>query len=96
VLQPGGLLLVSDYPLQVDARNVARYEAFVAERGREAAMDDLPYGVFRLPDGALVRHHTPAWFDTLFSGFRVEDQLTFDAVTMNGNPARIAQWWLRA
>jgi SAM-dependent methyltransferase len=96
VLRPGGLLLVSDYPLQTDARNVARYEAFAAARGDMGAESDLPYGVFRLPDGALVRHHTQDWFDSLFAAFRIEHQLAFDATTMNGNSARIAQWWLRA
>ena len=54
VLQPGGLLLVSDYPLQGDARNVSRYDAFAAETSTDAAARSaLPYGVFRLPDGGL-------------------------------------------
>ena len=55
-----------------------------------------PYGVFRLPDGGLVRHHTMAWFAALFADFNVLDQVMFDAKTMNGNAARIVQWWLRA
>ena len=97
VLQPGGLLLVSDYPLQGDARNVSRYDAFAAETSTDAAARSaLPYGVFRLPDGGLVRHHTMAWFAALFADFNVLDQVMFDATTMNGNPARIVQWWLRA
>lgn len=97
VLRPGGLLLVSDYPLQTDHRNLARYEAFAQETGSGVVDDaDTPYGCFRLPDGGLVRHHTMAWFTTLFADFKVADRVEFDAVTMNGNPARIVQWWLRA
>ncbi len=98
VLRPGGLLLVSDYPLQTDARNVARYEAFAreTESGATVAIDAPPYGSFRLPDGGLVRHHTGQWFAALFADFTVIDRVSFDAVTMNGNPARIEQWWLRA
>ncbi|MBL8309716.1 MAG: class I SAM-dependent methyltransferase [Burkholderiales bacterium] len=93
VLRTDGLLLVSDYLLQDDARNRARYDAFAAEHG---STDDLPYGVFRVPDGAVLRHHTPPWMAALFSAFTMQDCVTRDAVTMNGNPARITQWWLRA
>lgn len=97
VLRPGGLLLVSDYPLQSDVRNVTRYDAFAAEAHVEAPVQQaLPYGVFRLPDGGLVRHHTMAWFTELFTEFAVLDRVMFDATTMNGNPARIVQWWMRA
>lgn len=88
VLRPGGLLLVSDYPLQADARNLTRYEAYVQESGDAAA-----YGTFRLPDGGLVRHHRPDWFGDLLAGWITEPEVTFDATTMNGNPARIVQLW---
>jgi len=93
VLKRGGLLVVSDYPLQSDARNVARYDAFARETHGGEAGD---YGTFRLPDGGTVRHHAMSWFDELFAQFTVEERVEFDATTMNGNPARIAQWWLRA
>ena len=52
ILRPGGLLVVSDYPLQTDARNLRRYTEFEHELG---------YGRFRLPDGAVLRHHSPEW-----------------------------------
>jgi len=93
VLKRGGLLVVSDYPLQSDARNVARYDAYAKETHDGEACD---YGTFRLPDGGTVRHHAMSWFDELFAQFTVEERVEFDATTMNGNPARIAQWWLRA
>ncbi|MEO8017638.1 MAG: methyltransferase domain-containing protein [Pseudomonadota bacterium] len=85
ILRPGGLLLISDYPLQSDARNLQRYESFAAELGG--------FGRFRLPDGAVLRHHSREWFDELLSGFRVDEQVELDAETMNGNPARILQLW---
>jgi SAM-dependent methyltransferase len=85
VLRPGGLLLVSDYPLQTDARNLERYAHF--------AHEPAGYGAFRLPDGARLRHHRREWFDELLTGFRIEAADELEARTMNGNPARILQLW---
>jgi len=87
VLRPGGLLLISDYPLQADERNLARYEEFKDELGG--------FGRFRLPDGAVLRHHSREWFATLLGDFRVEEAVEFDGKTMNGNPARIIQLWAK-
>jgi len=86
-LRPGGLLLVSDYPLQQDERNRARYAAFAQEPGG--------YGTFRLPEGAVLRRHRREWFDELFADFVVDDRQELDVLTMNGNPARIVQFWTR-
>ena len=87
VLRPGGLLVVSDYPLQTDARNLARYEEFQDELGG--------FGRFRLPGGAVLRHHAREWFAELLEGFRIDEAVDLDAKTMNGNPARIVQLWAR-
>ena len=87
ILRPGGLLLISDYPLQKDERNLQRYEIFANELGR---------GRFRLADGAVMRHHAREWFDELLAEFSVEDAVELDAQTMNGNAARILQLWARA
>ena len=78
---------MSDYPLQTDARNRERYERFEEETGQ--------YGKFRLPDGPTLRHHSREWFDELLADFRVEHVAELDARTMNGNPARINQFWAR-
>jgi SAM-dependent methyltransferase len=85
ILRPGGLLVISDYPLQADARNLARYEAQATGAGG--------YGRFRLPDGAVLRHHPRAWFDELLADFGIAESYELDARTMNGNPARILQLW---
>lgn len=90
VLRPGGLLLISDYPLQTDARNVTRYDAYAQESGNDAA-----YGTFRLPDGGLVRHHHRDWFAGLLADWTIVQEVEVDATTMNGNPARIVQIWAR-
>lgn len=87
ILRPRGLLLISDYPLQADARNVARYEKFAHEPGGN--------GTFRLEDGTLLRHHRPEWFDDLLAGMVVEAAVDLEARTMDGNPARIVQLWCR-
>jgi SAM-dependent methyltransferase len=85
ILRPGGLLVISDYPLQADARNLARYQMHANELGG--------YGRFRLPDGAVLRHHPRAWFDDLLADFEIAESCELDARTMNGNPARILQLW---
>jgi SAM-dependent methyltransferase len=87
VLRPGGLLVVSDYPLQDDARNRERYSQYAEELGT--------YGLFRLPGGGVLRHHRRAWLDDLMSGFALEHSAEIDVLTMNGNPARIVQLWGR-
>ena len=85
ILRPGGLLLISDYPLQTDARNLERYGKFAHEPGG--------YGTFRLEGGAVVRHQRREWFTELLADFQVLQAVEPDVLTMNGNPARILQWW---
>ena len=87
VLKRGGLLLISDYPLQTDLRNVERYAAFAQEFGS--------YGTFRLPHGGVVRHHPREWFSELLEGYSISDEIEMDSATMNGNPARVVQIWAR-
>ncbi|HEU4780321.1 MAG TPA: class I SAM-dependent methyltransferase [Steroidobacteraceae bacterium] len=87
ILRPGGLLLISDYPLQTDERNLRRYEQFAAELGG--------HGRFRLPDGAVLRHHPREWFDELLAGFHIEQSLEVEGLTMNGNSTRLLQCWAR-
>lgn len=83
VLKPGGILLLSDYPLQHDKRNSARYEHFKDEFGL--------YGVFKLPDGGVVRHHDMDWITSLLSSFQTVSMETVRVSTMNGNSSEIFQ-----
>lgn len=87
VIAPGGVLVVSDYPLQSDARNIARYESH---------QDQFPnYGTFKLSDGGVVRHHDRDHLLGLVANFEILDSEDFQASTMNGNPADILQIWAR-
>ncbi len=84
LLRPGALLYISDYPLQSDERNQQRYAQHVAELGT--------YGVFRLSEGAIVRHHSREWLETLTGDFEKLDESQVDAVTMNGHVARAIRY----
>lgn len=84
VLRPRGILYVSDYPLQEDARNRDRYEHY---RG---SFEN--YGTFKTADGAVVRHHTLEWIDSLFKGFRKHELFFRDLMTMNGHQAQGFQY----
>jgi len=77
VLHPGGLLYIADFLLNDDARNRERYERGAQEAG--------VYGVFRHPEGIVLRHHRPEWIAELTRAFRRLECERFEAVTMNGN-----------
>lgn len=86
LLKPGGLLFISDYPLQDDERNRARYCQYEAEFGT--------YGVFRT-GGAVCRHYSPGRLDQLLSGITPLWRRNVSVPTMNGNPATITQIAMR-
>lgn len=77
VLKTDGILYVNDFLLNTDERNLARYEKFQEKYGT--------YGVFELPEGAVLRHHEERWIRELLSGFDtlIYEPLTF--TTMNGH-----------
>lgn len=83
LLRPGALLYLSDMCLQPGERDRARYEAHAAKYG--------VYGVFETGDGAVCRHHDPAWLRGLLTGFDQIAERQISAKTMNGNPAQITQ-----
>ncbi len=83
VLAPNGFLYLSDYPLQEDARNKNRYQQFRSEFNT--------FGVFRLPDGGIVRHHKMSWIYKLLSNFKIISDDNIAISTMNGNDAIIFQ-----
>ena len=83
VLKPGGIFLLSDYPLQEDRRSQERYRRF--------AGDYEAFGIFRTGEGGLFRHHRMDWIHDLLSGFEVLGESNREVLTMNGNPAKIFQ-----
>lgn len=83
VLRPGGIVYISDYPFQPDSRNQDRYREFKNEFGL--------FGVFRLPDGGIVRHHDMRWIHELLSQVEILREGKAEVHTMNGNTAQIFQ-----
>lgn len=79
LLKPGGLLMLSDMPLQTDARNLVRYEKFLPLFGVE--------GVFVTDDGAVVRHHSSAHLSHLLRDFTIIETRSVELNTMNGHAA---------
>lgn len=84
LLRPGGLLYISDYYLQDDERNRRRYENFADEF-------DV-YGVFRLPEGTILRHHSVEWIEALTSEFKVIHLSRISVTTMNESRAKGFQY----
>lgn len=74
VLRPDGIVYVGDFLINSDERNLARYKEYCGP---------LPYGVFTLPEGVTLRHHDPAWIDTLFKDFTPLLRLDTVHKTMN-------------
>ena len=83
-LQPNGILYISDYWLQTNDRNFSRYIEFEKKYGN--------YGVFELPDGAIVRHHSKEWIKELISGFEAKEFYDCELTSMNGNQSSCFQF----
>ena len=81
VLKPGGKLIIGDFLLNRDARNMARYDAVQAQM-------QAPYGVFRLPEGVYCRHFSESAIQTQFSRFNTLDFTECNFTTINGNTSR--------
>ena len=87
VLKPGGVLFVSDFPIQKDERNQARYQQFARKFGT--------FGVFELPEGTVLRHHEIAWLDELFASCALLERLSIPCKTMNGHIVNLEQRFYR-
>jgi SAM-dependent methyltransferase len=83
-LKTNGIVYISDYWLQRDDRNLKRYHKFSEKNGT--------FGVFELPDGAIVRHHSRAWIEGLVSRFESEAFYDCELTSMNGNPSSCFQF----
>ena len=86
LLRPGGVLFISDMPLQDDDRNRARY-------ADGAALG--PYGTFDTGDGGTVRHHSDDRMQNWLNGFEPISCRRVDLTTMHGNPATGVQFVAR-
>jgi SAM-dependent methyltransferase len=79
LLRPGGILLLSDFLLHSDARNLDRYADNEQRFGE--------YGVFEIDGGAVVRHHRVEWILALTAAFEALVLEPFAARTMNQHHA---------
>jgi SAM-dependent methyltransferase len=79
-LRPGGVIYISDYYLQ---SNTDRYTYYNEDRNN--------YGVFTLPEGTILRHHTKDWIRILVRKLVIKSEKIIQTKTMNGNPAEIFQ-----
>lgn len=77
VLKPDGILYVNDFLLNTDERNLARYREYEDTYGI--------YGIFKLPEGAVLRHHEESWIRQLLTGFHELEYQPLTFTTMNGN-----------
>jgi ubiquinone/menaquinone biosynthesis C-methylase UbiE len=80
VLRKGGYLYINDYLLNEDERNLERYRRY---RERYDT-----YGVFELPGGAVVRHHSDMRIDQLIARLECVARENVVFKTMNGNVSR--------
>lgn len=83
VVRPGGLLYLSDYPLQAGPRYAERYASGRARFGVE--------GAWMREDGGVFRHHPRERLTALLKGFELIAEREIDATTMSGSPAVVVQ-----
>jgi ubiquinone/menaquinone biosynthesis C-methylase UbiE len=77
ILKDNGLLYINDFLINKDHRNKLRYDHYQNKY--------KTYGVFEIPEGGIVRHHTKSHVEELTDEFH---ELVFEPVvytTMNGN-----------
>lgn len=80
VIKPDGIIYINDFLINSDERNINRYNEYVRKFNQ--------YGVFELPEGAIVRHHSIDWVKESTKEFK---ELEFQEViytTMNGNKSK--------
>jgi SAM-dependent methyltransferase len=78
-LKKGGIIYISDYYLQENSVEVERYEYLNGDKNN--------FGVFKLPEGVIFRHHAKEWIKTLTKDFEIISETPIIVKTMNGNIA---------
>lgn len=80
ILKPNGIIYVNDFLLNTDERNIKRYEAYKSKY--------KIYGIFELPEGAIVRHHEKTWVKKSLEIFKELAYKEIEYTTMNGNKSK--------
>lgn len=77
VLKPTGILYINDFLINTDERNQSRYQKYESKYG--------VYGIFELPEGAVLRHHSEKWLKELLCDFCTLEYKRLTFTTMNGH-----------
>ncbi|MHB9292334.1 putative Carboxy-S-adenosyl-L-methionine synthase [Hollandina sp. SP2] len=80
ILKPNGIIYINDFLLNTDERNIKRYEEYESKY--------KIYGIFELPEGAIVRHHEKTWVKKSLELFRALEYKEIEYTTMNGNKSK--------
>jgi ubiquinone/menaquinone biosynthesis C-methylase UbiE len=84
VLKTDGILYISDLLINADQRNIDRYNKYKDKYDS--------YGVFELPEGAILKHHSENWIAQLIQPFQCLWYKKFEVITMNGNKSNAFQY----
>ncbi len=79
----GGLIYISDYYLQNNSSEMEQYECLNSDKNN--------YGVFKLNEGVVFRHHTKEWIAELLKDFSIIEEKLIEVTTMNGHKAEAFQ-----
>jgi SAM-dependent methyltransferase len=77
ILKPNGIIYINDFLLNTDERNIKRYKEYETKY--------KSYGIFELPEGAIVRHHDKIWVKRSLEIFNILEYKEIEYITMNGN-----------
>ena len=87
VLKPNGIIVLDDFLLNNDERNMERYQKYRKKFGT--------YGCFELPEGAVLRHHDKTYIKRLLADFKEIEFQEYEKVTMNGHISRAFSFYGR-
>lgn len=76
VLKPNGIIYVNDFLVNGDLRRVMKYLM--------SKKEFKTYGIYRLSDGVVLRHHTERYIFQLLSCFEKLEYVKLKFKTMNG------------
>jgi SAM-dependent methyltransferase len=77
LLKPDGIIYINDFLLNNDERNLKRYGKYKSKY--------KIYGIFELPEGAIVRHHDKKQVKEILQIFNELEFKESEYLTMNGN-----------
>jgi ubiquinone/menaquinone biosynthesis C-methylase UbiE len=77
ILKPDGIIYINDFLLNDDERNIKRYKEYEQKYKN--------YGIFELPQGAILRHHNKVWVKNILKIFKELEFKETQYLTMNGN-----------